>query len=102
MSSGVLAAAVRGKPIGIRVRRAVWRVIVYLLLLILMAVALLWMVSTSLKPGFLEAYSLSLLPSKVTWSNYPDTWTSTRTPSCCACSASGATSRATCGRSCTR
>ena len=77
MSSGVLAAAMRGKPIGLRVRKTLWRAIVYLLLLILVAVALLpllWMVSTSLKPGFLEAYSLSLLPSKVTWSNYPDTW----------------------------
>ena len=77
MSSGVLAAAVRGKPVGLRVRKAAWRVIVYLLLLLLVAVALLpllWMVSTSLKPGYLEAYSLSLLPSKVTWSNYPDTW----------------------------
>ena len=77
MSSGVLTAAVRGKPIGLRVRKTVWRVIVYLLLLVLVAVALLprlWMVSTSLKPGFVEAYSLSLLPSKVTWSNYPDTW----------------------------
>ena len=58
-------------------RGAVWRVFVYLLPLFLVAVALLpllWMVSTSLKPGFIEAYSLSLLPSKVTWSNYPDTW----------------------------
>ena len=67
MSSGVLAAAMRGKPIGLRIRRVAWRVIVYLLLLILVAVALLpllWMVSTSLKPGFLEAYSLSLLDRK--------------------------------------
>ena len=77
MSSGVLASVVRGQPIGLRVRGAVWRVFVYLLLLFLVAVALLpllWMVSTSLKPGFIEAYSLSLLPSKVMWSNYPETW----------------------------
>ena len=54
MSSGVLASMVRGQPIGLRVRSAIWRVVVYLLLLVLVAVALLpllWMVSTSLKPG---------------------------------------------------
>ena len=54
MSSGVLAAAMRGKPIGLRVRKTLWRAIVYLLLLILVAVALLpllWMVSTVAQAG---------------------------------------------------
>lgn len=77
MSTSILQSVTQGKSVGIRVRRILWRVTVYVLLFAMVFVALLpliWMVSTSLKPGYIEAYSLKLFPSKATWSNYPYTW----------------------------